>query len=166
MWQDTSQIFNHFEDILAQKLNARKLSQKLIFGPILAIFLKMTNSKHNSVSLGWVINNTLCCTCSTPCLWLYIMRWVTDKKFWSSTQTQRQPFSSKSTSCRPKWSWLSNNCNFASGNAIHLVLLSNPRFLSMGNHLGLFSWASDWSEGQEQGGGAVGGQGQFQGGKL
>ena len=39
-------------------------------------------------------------------------------------------------------------------------------FLGMGNHLGPYSGASDRSEGQEQGGGAVGGQGQLQGVKL
>ena len=36
----------------------------------------------------------------------------------------------------------------------------------MGNHLGPFSGASVRSKGQEQGGGAVGGQGQLQGVKL
>ena len=51
-----------------------------------------------------------------------------------------------------------NNCNFASGHARHLILVSNPRFLSMANHLGPFSGASDQPEGQELGGGAVGGQ--------
>ena len=35
-------------------------------------------------------------------------------------------------------------------------------FLGMGNHLQLFSGASDVSEGQGQGGGAVGSQGQLQ----
>ena len=39
-----------------------------------------------------------------------------------------------------------------------MVLVSNPRFLGMGNHLGPFSEASDRPEGQELGGGAVGGQ--------
>ena len=39
-------------------------------------------------------------------------------------------------------------------------------FLGMGNHLGPFPGASDRSEGQEQCGGAVGGQGQLQGVKL
>ena len=39
-------------------------------------------------------------------------------------------------------------------------------FLGMGNHLGPFSGASDQSEGQEQGRGAVGGQEQLQGVKL
>ena len=53
---------------------------------------------------------------------------------------------------------MSNNCSFASGHARHLILVSNPRFLGMGNHLGLFSGASDEPEGQELGGGAVGGQ--------
>ena len=53
---------------------------------------------------------------------------------------------------------MSNNCNFASGHARHLILVSNPRFLGMGNHLELFSGASDQPEGQELGGGAVGGQ--------
>ena len=41
--------------------------------------------------------------------------------------------------------------------------MSNPMFLAMGNHLGQFS---DCPEGQEQGGGAVGGQGRLQGVKL
>ena len=36
-------------------------------------------------------------------------------------------------------------------------------FLDMGNHLGPFSGPSDRAEDQEQGGGAVGGQGQLQG---
>ena len=53
---------------------------------------------------------------------------------------------------------MSNNCSFASGHARHLILLSNPRFLGMGNHLGPFSEASDRPEGQELGAGAVGGQ--------
>ena len=57
---------------------------------------------------------------------------------------------------------MSNNCNFASGHPRHLILVSNPRFLVMGNHLGQFSRPSDRSEGQEQGGWAVGGQGQLQ----
>ena len=51
-----------------------------------------------------------------------------------------------------------NNCNFASGHARHLILVSNPRFLGMANHLGPFSGASDRPEGQELGGQAVGGQ--------
>ena len=51
-----------------------------------------------------------------------------------------------------------NNCNFASGHARHLILVSNPRFLGMVDHLGPFSGASDQPEGQELGGGAVGGQ--------
>ena len=38
-------------------------------------------------------------------------------------------------------------------------------FLGMGNHLGLFSEASDWPEGQECDELAVGGQGPLQGGK-
>ena len=49
-------------------------------------------------------------------------------------------------------------CNFASGHPLDMVLVSNPRFLSMGNHLGPFSEAPDRTEGQELGGGAVGGQ--------
>ena len=40
-----------------------------------------------------------------------------------------------------------------------MVLVTNPMLLGMGNHLGLFSEASDRPEGQELGGGAVGGQG-------
>ena len=46
------------------------------------------------------------------------------------------------------------------------MLVSNPMFLGMGNHLGPYSGASDRSEGQEQGGGAVGGQGHLKGVKL
>ena len=38
--------------------------------------------------------------------------------------------------------------------------MSNPRFWGMGNHLGLFTEASDCPEGQEQ---AVGGQGALRG---
>ena len=53
---------------------------------------------------------------------------------------------------------VSNNCSFASGHARHLILLSNPRFLGMGNHLGPFSAASDQPEGRGLGGGTVGGQ--------
>ena len=49
-------------------------------------------------------------------------------------------------------------CNFASGHPRDMVLRSNNRFLGMGNHLGPFSEASDQPEGQELGGGAVGGQ--------
>ena len=49
-------------------------------------------------------------------------------------------------------------CNFASGHPRDMVLISNNRFLGMGNHLGPFSEAPDRPEGQELGGGAVGGQ--------
>ena len=49
-------------------------------------------------------------------------------------------------------------CNFASGHPRDMVLISNNRALGMGNHLGPFSEASDQPEGQELGGGAVGGQ--------
>ena len=49
-------------------------------------------------------------------------------------------------------------CNFASGHPRDMVLISNNRFLGMGNHLGAFSEASYQPEGQELGGGAVGGQ--------
>ena len=49
-------------------------------------------------------------------------------------------------------------CNFASGHPRDMNLISNNRFLGMGNHLGPFSEASDQPEGQELGGGAVGGQ--------
>ena len=41
--------------------------------------------------------------------------------------------------------------------------MSNPMICGMGNHLGPFSRAPDRCEGQEQGGGTVGGQGQLQG---
>ena len=51
-----------------------------------------------------------------------------------------------------------NNCNFASGHARHLILMSNPKFLGMANYLVPFSGASDQPEGQELGGGAVGGE--------
>ena len=53
---------------------------------------------------------------------------------------------------------VSNNCNFASGHAIHLILLPIPRFLAMGNHLGPYLRAADRPEGQELGGRAVKGQ--------
>ena len=49
-------------------------------------------------------------------------------------------------------------CNFASGHPLDMVMVSNPRFLSMGNHLGPFSEDSDRPDGQELGGVAVGGQ--------
>ena len=39
-----------------------------------------------------------------------------------------------------------------------MVLVAKPVFWGMGNHLGPFSEASDRPEGQELGGGAVGGQ--------
>ena len=39
-----------------------------------------------------------------------------------------------------------------------MVLVAKPMFWGMGNHLGLFSDASVRPEGQELGGGAVGGQ--------
>ena len=50
---------------------------------------------------------------------------------------------------------MSNDCNFASGHARHLILVYNPRFLGMANYLGPFSGAKDSPEGQELGGGAV-----------
>ena len=50
------------------------------------------------------------------------------------------------------WFWCQTPCSLAWG--------------TMGNHVGPFSWASDWSEGQEMGGGAVGGQEPLQGVKL
>ena len=48
----------------------------------------------------------------------------------------------------------------------NMLEVSNTMFWAMGNHLGLFSEASDPPEGQEQGGGGVGGQGQLQAMKL
>ena len=39
-----------------------------------------------------------------------------------------------------------------------MVLVAKQMFWGMGNHLGLFSDTSDRPEGQELGGGAVGGQ--------
>ena len=50
--------------------------------------------------------------------------------------------------------------------ARNLILVSNPMVLGMENHLGPFTGASDRSDGQEQGGGIVRGQGQLQGVKL
>ena len=44
--------------------------------------------------------------------------------------------------------------------------MAKPLFWGMGNHLGLFSKASDRPEGQELGGGAVGGQEGLQGVKF
>ena len=49
-------------------------------------------------------------------------------------------------------------CIFDSGHPLDMVLLSIPRFLSMGIHLESFFEASDRHEGQELDGGAVGGQ--------
>ena len=43
-----------------------------------------------------------------------------------------------------------------------MILVAKPMFWSMGNHLGQFSEASDLPEGQELGGGAVGGQEELQ----
>ena len=43
-----------------------------------------------------------------------------------------------------------------------MALVSKTMFWGVGNHLGLFSEASDRPEGQELGGGAVGGQGGLQ----
>ena len=43
-----------------------------------------------------------------------------------------------------------------------MVLVAKPMFWGMGNHLGPFSEASDRPEGQELGGGALGGQEGFQ----
>ena len=47
-----------------------------------------------------------------------------------------------------------------------MVLVTTPMFWDMGNHLGPFSEALDQPEGQELGGGAVGGQGVLQGVKF
>ena len=44
-----------------------------------------------------------------------------------------------------------------------LIVVSNPRVLSMGNHLGPFSESSDRPEDQEQAAWAVGGQGDLRG---
>ena len=49
-------------------------------------------------------------------------------------------------------------CNFSSGQARDMVLMTNTRFLGMGNHLEPFSEASNRPEGQELGGRAAGGQ--------
>ena len=47
-----------------------------------------------------------------------------------------------------------------------MVLVTKPMFWDMGNHLGTFSEASDQPEGQELGGGAVGGHEELQEVKL
>ena len=52
--------------------------------------------------------------------------------------------------------------NSASEQARGMVLVAKPIFWGMGNHLGPFSEASDRPEGQDLGGGAVGGQKQLQ----
>ena len=57
-------------------------------------------------------------------------------------------------------------CNFASGHPLDMVLVSSPRFLSMGNTLGTFSEASDRFECQELGGVAIIGPGVLQEVKL
>ena len=54
----------------------------------------------------------------------------------------------------------------ASGHARDMVLVSKPTFCGMVNHLGPFSEASDPLEGQELGGGALGGQKGLQDVKL
>ena len=61
-----------------------------------------------------------------------------------------------------RW-WSSLWSNSASEHARDLILVSNPRFWGMGNHLGLFTEASDCPEGQEQAVQAVGGQGALRG---
>ena len=43
-----------------------------------------------------------------------------------------------------------------------MVLVAKPMFWGMGNHLGPFTEASNRPEGQELGGGAVGGQEELQ----
>ena len=58
--------------------------------------------------------------------------------------------------------WSSSWSNSASEHARDLILVSTPRFLGMGNHLGPFPEASDLPEGQEQALQAVGGQGALQ----
>ena len=50
-----------------------------------------------------------------------------------------------------------------SEHARFLILVPNSRFLGMRNHLGQFSDATNWPEGQEWDAGAVGGQGPLQG---
>ena len=47
-----------------------------------------------------------------------------------------------------------------------MVLVAKPMYWGMGNHLGPFSEVSDRPEGQEQGGGAEGGQEALQGVKF
>ena len=47
-----------------------------------------------------------------------------------------------------------------------MVLVANPMFLGMENHLGQFSEASDQPEGHRKGGGAEGGQEALQGVKF
>ena len=59
--------------------------------------------------------------------------------------------------------WSSSWSNSASEHARDLILVSNPMFLGMGNQFGPLPRSSDQPEGQEQGGGAVGGPGPLQG---
>ena len=54
----------------------------------------------------------------------------------------------------------------ASEHARDMVLVAKPMFCCMGNHLGLFSEASDWPEGHKQGGGTERGQEALQGVKF
>ena len=54
-------------------------------------------------------------------------------------------------------------CNFSSGQARDMVLVTNTRFLGMGNHLEPFSEASDLPEDQEW---DVGGPELLQGGNF
>ena len=61
-----------------------------------------------------------------------------------------------------RW-WSSSWSISASEHARDLILVSNPRFLSMANHLGPFPEASDGPEGQEQPVRPVGGQGRLRG---
>ena len=60
----------------------------------------------------------------------------------------------------------SETLKFSSEYSRDLISYSKPMFWAMGNHLEPFSKVSHPPEGQEQGGGAVGGQGRLQGVKL
>ena len=60
----------------------------------------------------------------------------------------------------------SETINFYSESSRDLILATKPIFLATVNHLEPFSKVSEPPEGQERGGGAVGGQGRHQGVKL
>ena len=126
------------------------MGHKLIFVPILAIFLKITISKHNSVGLCTIHDVANTHAACPVCGYIWIDEYLTKKLAHFDQDLTHLKLSdsfSKSPFCGPKWN---------RGHARQLVLVSNPRFLGPGNHLGPFTWCWDRSDGQKQGGGAVG----------